>query len=244
MSDRGPRSATYSSLWFETFCTGIDPAQTAREVDFLRRALPLPSHRKLIDVGCGTGRHALPLAQAGYDVTGLENSPVALARARQLCGGAVRLLAGDMRELNGLEADFGGVLCLWGTFGIFSAHENANVLRLMSTRLRPGGRLVLDVYDPDFFKPGRTERVHDRQGVRVSEIATVTAGRRHVVLSYDNGQRDEFDWQLLSGAALRDLAERFQLKLDGACAGFEETRTADGHEPRMQLIFVRLPGAV
>lgn len=243
MAEQTPGTATYSPKWFETFCAGVDPAQTAREVEFLKRAFPRPAHRKLLDVGCGMGRHAHPLAQSGYEVTGLENSPVAMRSARQLCDRAVRLIPGDMRDMSALETDFDGVVCLWSTFGVFPADENAEVLRSMSTRLRPRGRLVLDVYDPAFFKPGRTERVHHRDGVQVIEVATVESGRRHVLLTYNDEQHDEFGWQLLSVAEMRILAARFELRLCHACAAFDETREAAGQEPRMQLVFERLADA-
>jgi len=52
----------YSSVWFDTFLRTYWPHQTEKELDFLARHLPPPSYRTLLDVCCGPGRHALPLA--------------------------------------------------------------------------------------------------------------------------------------------------------------------------------------
>jgi len=56
---------------------------TAREVDFLLEELLLPPGGAVLDVGCGTGRHAIELAKRGYVVTGLDLSSEMLARAAE-----------------------------------------------------------------------------------------------------------------------------------------------------------------
>ena len=54
----------------EPFVTG-----TRGEVDFIARELGLPAGARILDVGCGTGRHAVELARRGYRVTGVDLSP-------------------------------------------------------------------------------------------------------------------------------------------------------------------------
>lgn len=71
----------YSADWFRIFLSRIPAEQTAREVEFLRRQLPLPSHGRVLDLCCGAGRHALPLARAGYCVLGVDRDEAAIARA-------------------------------------------------------------------------------------------------------------------------------------------------------------------
>jgi len=61
-------SASYSDTWFETFLDTVPAEQTAREVAFLQAALPLFTHPRILDVCSGDGRHARPLALAGYAV--------------------------------------------------------------------------------------------------------------------------------------------------------------------------------
>ncbi|MCB0186742.1 MAG: class I SAM-dependent methyltransferase [Caldilineaceae bacterium] len=55
-----------------------------QEVDFLEQELDIASGGRILDVGCGTGRHAVELARRGYQVTGLDFSAGMLAEAQIL----------------------------------------------------------------------------------------------------------------------------------------------------------------
>jgi 2-polyprenyl-3-methyl-5-hydroxy-6-metoxy-1,4-benzoquinol methylase len=59
---------SYSPTWFELFLE--TQPYTAEEVAFVARNLPDPSHHRILDVCCGPGRHARPLAEQGYEVDG------------------------------------------------------------------------------------------------------------------------------------------------------------------------------
>ena len=62
----------YSHTWFETFLRSIPESQTDAEAAFLLRRLPSSQFPRVFDVCCGAGRHAVRLARAGYQVTGLD----------------------------------------------------------------------------------------------------------------------------------------------------------------------------
>jgi trans-aconitate methyltransferase len=91
------KSNTYSHRWFEFFNDGIDEARTIKETTFVCRCAPLPHFRKVIDVCCGTGRHARALARLGYDVIGIDRDVDAIAKAREL-GGGPSYLQVDIRD--------------------------------------------------------------------------------------------------------------------------------------------------
>jgi SAM-dependent methyltransferase len=125
---------------------------TDTEVAVLRALLDLPAGSRLLDVGCGTGRHAVPLARAGLDVTGIDLSPAMLelaeARARE-AGVELTLLEADARRLPGELGPFDAAICLCeGAFCLVAAgaeplaHDRA-ILAAIHRVLRPGGRLVL-----------------------------------------------------------------------------------------------------
>src|SRR5438034_4417740 len=62
----------YSANWFDLFLRQIDPAQTAREIEFLCRQLQNAKFRSVLDVCCGGGRHAIWLSRHGYEVTAVD----------------------------------------------------------------------------------------------------------------------------------------------------------------------------
>ena len=71
----------YSRRWFGSFLETIPETWTAGEIAGIGQRIPLPSFRRVLDVCCGTGRHAGPLAAAGYEVTGVDRDAEAIAEA-------------------------------------------------------------------------------------------------------------------------------------------------------------------
>jgi len=121
----------------------------------------LPPAGRILDVGCGYGRLAIPLAERGYDVTGLDISPNLLRAARREAGRrrvAVRFDAGSMTAVPYPDAGFEVVLSLWSAF--YELLENAEqvaALHEMHQVLMPGGIGVIE---------GPTPRSADRCGDR------------------------------------------------------------------------------
>lgn len=226
----------YSAHWFETFLRSVAPEQTAREVDFLVRSLPRDRYTSVLDICCGTGRHALPLAQRGYLVTGLDLDAAALAEARRHASENATFIQGDMRDLSALPGAFGAVLCLWQSFGYFDDATNRDVLRQMRAKLRPQGRLILDLYHDAFFATRLGQRSETRGGQRVRTTQTMDERRLTVRLEYEGAPPDVFEWRLYSPAELRALVESLGLDIVTRCTGFDETQPPSPDQPRMQLV--------
>src|SRR5690606_25431523 len=101
-----------------------------REGDFLEQALQLSPGSRILDCGCGEGRHALELARRGYGVTGLDISGEFIARARARAEAeslAVNFEQGDMRLLDEV-AHYDAVIFMDVAFGIFDDVGNQAVL--------------------------------------------------------------------------------------------------------------------
>jgi len=109
----------------------------------------------VLELGCGTGRVAIPMAQAGAEVVGLDSSRAMLARARDKMDGATRgrgslsLVRGDMRRLP-FDRRFSLVVVPFrGFLSLLSAEDQERTLNEIRDRLGPGGRLVFNIFVPD-----------------------------------------------------------------------------------------------
>jgi len=124
---------------------------TSAEVDFLVEELGVSPGDSILDVGCGTGRHAVELARRGFRVTGLDLSAGMLERAREAARTAnvqVHWIRADAADFS-LPKGFDAVVCLCeGAFGLLSEADDPigqplSILRNVAESLRPGARFVL-----------------------------------------------------------------------------------------------------
>ena len=120
---------------------------TVGECDFIEREIDHDRTLPILDIGCGTGRHAIELARRGYRVTGVDLSPSQLERARTkaaAAGVAVNFQQADARALP-FENDFGLALILCeGGFSLMETDEmNYLILEGTARALRDGGKLIL-----------------------------------------------------------------------------------------------------
>ena len=142
----GPWWTTYfDASYLLEFEPLFDESISRAEVTRLIELLELPSGARILDCPCGQGRHAHLLAEAGYDVTGIDYSQELLDIAKQRgTGKRLRYRRGDMRSLPAAwSGRFDAVLNLFTSFGFFDdAADDAKVIQQFARVLVPGGRLV------------------------------------------------------------------------------------------------------
>jgi cyclopropane fatty-acyl-phospholipid synthase-like methyltransferase len=76
----------FGEEYFDIYGPMLSEDRTAREVEGIIKLLDLPHDRRILDLACGHGRHAIPLAQHGYQVTGQDLSAVFLNRVSKRHG--------------------------------------------------------------------------------------------------------------------------------------------------------------
>jgi SAM-dependent methyltransferase len=154
MAEGDPMAEWYETLFDERYLEFYEGrlAQAAAEVDadFVDRALALGRGGRILDLGCGFGRHAAALAARGYRLTGVDLSQPMLERAAllaQKCGVTLELVRRDMRDLGGL-GPFEACVSLYTVIGYFDDGGNESVVRGVHDILLPGGKLLLDLTNP------------------------------------------------------------------------------------------------
>jgi SAM-dependent methyltransferase len=190
----------FGEEYFQIYGPLLPEERTAREVEGILTLLALPPGSRILDLACGHGRHAIPLAKRGYRVTGQDLSEVFLKRARadaEAHAVDVRWVHGDMREIP-FEDEFHAVINIFTAFGYLeSDDEDQRVLQQVHKALRPGGRFLLETMHRDAlvrsFQPFAVMR--HQGGLLVTEerhfdqLGGRTAVR--VTLLYPDGRRTE-----------------------------------------------------
>jgi SAM-dependent methyltransferase len=148
----------------------------------------LPTSGDILDVGCGYGRIAIPLAERGYRVTGLDISPQLLRAARRDARARARTITfdeGSMTALPYAAESFDACICLWSAFNeLLDPEEQVKALREMRRALRAFGVGIVEgsvftVATDDDVRTGR------RRGTDMRLEADVILGRRQLRYVHD-----------------------------------------------------------
>lgn len=119
--------------------------------------------KRLLELGVGTGRVALPLIERGIRVTGIDESEVMVGKLRAKDGGErIEIVVGDFAEVP-VDGEYPLVFLGFNTlFCLLTQERQVECFRNVATHLEPGGRFVLDCFVPDL---GRFDRHGTRVGV-------------------------------------------------------------------------------
>ncbi|MGH2775547.1 MAG: class I SAM-dependent methyltransferase [Actinomycetota bacterium] len=154
---------------------------TRQEVEFLLEELRLKRGARLLDVGCGPGRHAVAFAQAGLAVTGVDVSARFLeiaAKTASEAGVKAAFFECDARQMPfGDEFDAVVSICQGG-FGLMGGDDSV-VLRRMAEATKANGKVILTAFNAYYSARHQTEAnldadmgvVHERTVVRSEEGA-------------------------------------------------------------------------
>lgn len=179
-------------------------AEIPRLLEIIRSA-PLPVSR-ILDVACGTGRHARLLSDAGLDVDGLDLEPgfIRIAQERNPNG---RFHVGDMISFV-VSEPYDAVLCLFGSIGYAVDETRLHAaFACFRSAIRPGGLLVVEPwFEPDDMQDGS---VH-MHSARSDNLLVCRVARTKVVGAVS---RHEFEYLIASPNGIEHLSELHELGL-------------------------------
>lgn len=217
-----------------------DVASAKAEANFAAECLGLKPSDRLLDVGCGTGRHLVHLAPLAGCAIGLDFSETLLARAYDAMREAAWVRA-DMRHLPFGET-FDAVTSFFTSLGYFAREEeNERAIAELARVLRPGGRFFVDYLNapyvertliPESFREQDGFGIHERRWIdpearRVNKTVRVTRGAETV------GEWME-SVRMYTGSEFRALFARNALAIIRVFGDFDGSPLTD-ERPRMIL---------
>jgi SAM-dependent methyltransferase len=210
------------------------------EAAFVLRHLPPDRFPRLLDLCCGPGRHARLLAGHGYYILGVDKNPAAIRQARELKAPNASFKVHDMREVETLPGTFDGAINMWHSFGYFDDDTNRDILRQLYDKLRPGGRLILDIYNRDSLARFPAIQEYEKAGVHVESEFTWSGKRLTCRLRYGSGASgDTFEWRIYTPGELLDITESLGFRCLVSCAWWDEQIAPSADDARMQFVLER-----
>ena len=160
-----------------------DTQEAEQMLSLIEQSVKPEKSARILDLGCGSGRHSLSLAKRGYtELTGIDLSPTLLEVAKQTAqeeGLNIRFEQCDMRNIP-TDWHFDIVVNLFTSFGYFETDsENAEVIKGISRSLVKGGWLVMDFFNSNWLRHNLV--AHDERilpdGRRLEQTRWLEKGR-------------------------------------------------------------------
>ena len=191
--------------WYETLFANYGKAYdkecftqgTVGEVDFVEQELGADRSKRILDIGCGTGRHAIELARRGYRVTGFDLSEGQLGLAREKAaeaGVSVDLQRRDAPQPHFHQEFDVAIMFCEGAFALMETDEkNHAILTHACAALRPGGKLLLTTLNALFplFHSVKDFLTANESGTAIGQLTfDLMTFREHAELTFtdDAGQ--------------------------------------------------------
>lgn len=196
-------------LWYEDEClwSTFEPTMfnqerldsTTVEIDHVIKLLDIEKNARILDLGCGIGRHSLELAHRGYQVIGVDLTECYLTKARRQAdieGLAIEFIRKDMRWFRQTER-FDVVINMFTAFGYFEdPQEDKHVAANMYACLRKGGKLIMDLAGKEVLARIHRERDwyedNGRIFLRECKMRRNWSWAENRWIMIENGEKKEF----------------------------------------------------
>jgi len=148
----------FNTTYYHTLYKNRDYTEAANFIDKLIKFLSPPQGAKVLDIACGKGRHAIQLAEKGYDVTGVDLSEESIEEALHSESDTLHFFTHDMRQpfwINYFDFAFN----FFTSFGYFETNrENENAIRSIAQSLQNKGVFVMDYLNVAYVERNMTHQ--------------------------------------------------------------------------------------
>ena len=194
------------------------------QIRFIENCLSLRKKEKLLDLACGFGRLAIPLARKGYDVTGHDQSADYIEKAKkdaQEASMTIDFQVLDMRRLDAFEK-FDAVMSFSSSLAFYDDNTNEDIFRRIHAALKTGGQFLFDqanifwlsswiAKEPDLVEELADGRIHRRKYHFDAEKCVVSL--RSVIEQGKNQMESGWDFRYYTLPEMKALAGRTGFKI-------------------------------
>lgn len=180
-------------------------------IDNLLAYLQPPADSTMLDLACGAGRHAIYLAEKGYEVTGIDLSEESIARANESAHERLEFFVHDMRHLFRTNY-YHYIFNLFTSFGYFEKEQdNINTLKAAHKALKPGGTLVIDFMNAEKVIAGlNPEETVVKDGIPFHITRKVTDGRIVKTIRFEDKREPYYFEERVQALKLEDFKRYFK----------------------------------
>ncbi|MCC6410891.1 MAG: class I SAM-dependent methyltransferase [Saprospiraceae bacterium] len=215
----------FDSPFYHTLYKNRDEDEARSAIDGLLEALQLPLGARVLDLACGKGRHAMYLAEKGFDVTGVDISEASIRFARNFENENLSFYQHDMRLPFRIRY-FDAVTNFFTSFGYFDNDgDHLRALKNVATGLRPNGRFLLDYFNATHVRNNlvmQEEKIVD--GITFSIKRCLLEGYVIKTVEFSSGGRDYHFQEKVRLFALEDLenlCEKAGLTVNGRFGSYD-----------------------
>ncbi len=241
------KSKSWFETWFDTpyyhlLYANRDDNEAKNFVHSLLTDLDLESKNlKILDLACGRGRHSRILAEAGYQVYGLDLSESNITFAKQFTAPNLNFEQGDMRDCLGKQ-EFDLVFNLFTSFGYFeNIDENLESLKNIRNCLKKDGIFIIDFLNVKALKHFTNEEEYDIQDYKYRvkrKLSEDHIVKEIEVLDGDQWHHFQEKVQLLSLADFKQLLQKSSFKIEKTYGSFNLDQFDEESSDRL-ILFAR-----
>lgn len=231
----------FESPWYLKLYSHRTDEEAIKAIELFRSKTLLPAMSRVLDLCCGTGRHARSLAESGYRVTGIDYSKYFIRKAtRENTIDTLEFIHCDMRD-EYPHAPYDAVVNFFTSFGYFEDDsENLLVLQQVYRSLRQGGWFVLD-----YLNESRVRSHLIAKSTKTLYEATITEERRidgkyvekKITIDFDGkAQYFEERVKLYTLQDFKDLFSSASLEINGVYGSYLAEEYDPTTSPRLVIM--------